>query len=120
VAAFNKIDKITKGLIMPETSSSETSSFEQFFKQFSRALPGLPQDLEKNLRAATNAAFARLDLVTREEFDVQAAVLARTRAKVEALEARVAALEQAAGITTPPPLMLAETNPAATTPPTSV
>jgi hypothetical protein len=41
---------------------------------------------------------SRLDLVTREEFDVQAAVLARTRARLEALEAKVAELEAETGI----------------------
>ncbi len=50
-------------------------------------------EIEKNLRAALAGAFARLDLVTREEFDVQREVLARTRAKLEALEARAAELE---------------------------
>lgn len=50
-------------------------------------------DFEKNLRAATQAVFARLDLVTREEFDVQRKVLARSRAKIEQLEQQVAALE---------------------------
>lgn len=50
-------------------------------------------EIEKNLRAALASAFARLDLVTREEFDVQREVLARTRAKLEALEARAAELE---------------------------
>lgn len=50
-------------------------------------------DLEKNARALLAGAFSRLDLVTREEFDAQARLLARTRAQVEQLEARVAALE---------------------------
>lgn len=50
-------------------------------------------DLEKNLRALLQSAFSRLDLVTREEFDVQREVLARTRAKLEALEAKLAELE---------------------------
>ena len=52
-------------------------------------------DVEKNLRAALASLFAKLDLVTREEFDVQREVLARTRAKLQALEARVAELEAA-------------------------
>jgi BMFP domain-containing protein YqiC len=52
-------------------------------------------DIEKNLRAALGSLFAKLDLVTREEFDVQREVLARTRAKLQALEARVAELEAA-------------------------
>ena len=51
------------------------------------------RDLEKNMRAMLNQGFAKLDLLTREEFDVQADVLARTRAKLEALEAPVAELE---------------------------
>ena len=50
-------------------------------------------DLEKNLRALMQSALGRLDLVTREEYDVQREVLARTRAKLEQLEARLAELE---------------------------
>jgi BMFP domain-containing protein YqiC len=51
------------------------------------------KDLEKNVKAMLNQGFSRLDLVTREEFDVQAQVLAKTRAKVDMLEARLAELE---------------------------
>jgi BMFP domain-containing protein YqiC len=51
-------------------------------------------DLEKNLRALLASFFGRLDLVTREEFDVQREVLARTREKLTQLEARVAELER--------------------------
>lgn len=50
-------------------------------------------DLEKNLKALMSQGFAKLDLLTREEFDVQTEVLARTRAKLELLEARIAELE---------------------------
>jgi BMFP domain-containing protein YqiC len=50
-------------------------------------------DLEKNLRALIASAFSRLDLVTREEFDVQREVLLRTRAKLQELEAKLAELE---------------------------
>lgn len=50
-------------------------------------------DVEKNLRATLQAALSRLDLVTREEFDVQTKVLARTRARLEELEKLVAELE---------------------------
>jgi ubiquinone biosynthesis accessory factor UbiK len=52
-------------------------------------------DLDKNLRAMLTSTFAKMDLVTREEFDIQKAVLARTREKIAALEARVASLEAA-------------------------
>lgn len=50
-------------------------------------------DLEKNARALLAGAFSRLDLVTREEFDAQARLLARTRERIDQLEARVAQLE---------------------------
>ena len=53
------------------------------------------KDLEKNAKAVMSGFFAKLDLVTREEFDIQAQVLARTRDKLKELEARVDALERA-------------------------
>lgn len=52
-------------------------------------------DLEKNMRAMLNGVFARLDLVTREEFDIQRQVLARTREKLERLEIQLTELEAA-------------------------
>lgn len=55
------------------------------------------RDGEKNLKAMLTGALAKLDLVTREEFDIQARVLLRTREKLEALEARVAELEARPG-----------------------
>jgi len=55
------------------------------------------RDAEKNLKAMLTGALAKLDLVTREEFDIQANVLLRTREKLEALEARVAELERRVG-----------------------
>ncbi|VVE64675.1 phosphoheptose isomerase [Pandoraea captiosa] len=51
------------------------------------------KDIERNVKSLLNQGFTKLDLVTREEFDVQAQVLARTREKLEALEKRVAELE---------------------------
>jgi len=66
-------------------------------RRLSGAMPAtakaVQNDLEKNLRAATQAVFAKLDLVTREEFDVQRKVLARSREKIEQLEKQVAELE---------------------------
>lgn len=55
------------------------------------------QDFEKNLHAILQSAFARLDLVTREEFEVQSAVLQRTREKVEKLEEQLVELEKQLG-----------------------
>ncbi|MES2535402.1 MAG: accessory factor UbiK family protein [Pseudomonadota bacterium] len=51
------------------------------------------KDIEKNMKAMLNQGFSKLDLVTREEFDIQTQVLAKTREKLEALEARVTELE---------------------------
>ena len=52
-------------------------------------------ELQQNFKAVLQSGLARLDLVTREEFDVQRAVLLRTREKLEALEREVQALESA-------------------------
>jgi BMFP domain-containing protein YqiC len=54
------------------------------------------KDVEKNLKASLAAWLAKLDLVTREEFDVQTQVLARTREKLQELESRLASLEKTA------------------------
>ena len=66
-------------------------------QRLSGAMPesakALQSDLEKNMRATLQSIFSKLDLVTREEFDVQNKVLARSRAKIEQLEKQVAALE---------------------------
>jgi BMFP domain-containing protein YqiC len=55
------------------------------------------KDIEKNLRALMSSTFSRLDLVTREEFDVQQEVLRRTREQLERMEAKVAELEKLLG-----------------------
>ena len=67
---------------------------ESMSAQISAALAATPlADLEKNLRAMLAASFARLDLVTREDFEVQKEVLARAQARLAALEAKIAELE---------------------------
>jgi BMFP domain-containing protein YqiC len=69
--------------------------FEQLQAKVSEVLSHSPaQDVEKNLKAMLSAFFARLDLVTREEFDTQRRVLLRTREKLERLEAQLAQIEQ--------------------------
>ena len=70
----------------------------QFFEDLSlkirQLINGSPAgDLEKNLRALLQGAFTKLELVSREEFEVQAEVLRVTRERLEALQARVAQLE---------------------------
>ena len=73
---------------------STTRIFEDLSASISEFLAASPaKDVEKNLKALLSAAFAKLDLATREELDIQANVLARTREKLSALEARVAELE---------------------------
>ena len=57
-------------------------------------LQSLQEDLRKNLRSALESNLSRLDLVTRQEFDIQSAVLARTREKLEGLEKQLAEMEK--------------------------
>ena len=71
---------------------------ESFLSELSARLAAMAsgnpaKDLEKNFRGMLSSAFTRLDLVSREEYDVQVQVLARAREKLAALEARVAELE---------------------------
>jgi len=74
---------------------ADTRFFEELDRRMREVLARSPAaDLEKNLRALMQSALGRLDLVTREEFDVQREVLARTRAKLAELEAKLAELEK--------------------------
>ncbi len=70
---------------------------DQLAEQLSATIPSgfrtLQDDVAKNFRASLEAGLSKLDLVTREEFEVQSAVLARTREKLTALEKQLAALE---------------------------
>jgi BMFP domain-containing protein YqiC len=70
---------------------------EDLAKRLSESVPpqlaALKKDVEANFKSVLQAGLAKLDLVTRQEFDVQAGVLAKTREKLTALEARLAALE---------------------------
>ena len=70
---------------------------DEISKKINELLSNTPAaDVQKNLRALLQANFAKLDLVTREEFDVQRAVLLRAREKITQLEARLAELERKA------------------------
>jgi BMFP domain-containing protein YqiC len=79
----------------------DPKSLDEMARKLAQNLPpGLrefQQEMERNMRATMQGMFSRLDLVTREEFDAQTKVLARTRAHLEMLESRIAALE-AAGV----------------------
>ena len=75
----------------------DPSKLDEMAKRLADVIPpgvrALQQDVEKNFRAVLQSVFTKLDLVTREEFDVQCELLARTRQKLDELEARVAAFE---------------------------
>ena len=80
---------------------------DELAERLAGSVPGglqiLQEDLKKNLRASLEAGLARLNLVTREEFEVQSAVLERTREKLQALETQLAGLEQTLGVTSAGP-----------------
>ena len=72
-----------------------SKTIEQVLNDLRQAMPGgFALGVEKNLRAALTATLARLNLVTREELEIQNAVLIRTREKLEVLEKLVADLEK--------------------------
>ena len=78
-------------------------TLDEIAARIGKALEGSPaKDIERNVKAMLTSALSRLDLVTRQEFDVQAEVLRKTREKVERLEALVAELE---GKMPPPPVV---------------
>lgn len=71
--------------------------FNQFFGQFSEKLSQfgtVPDSVKQSVQGAMRSAFDRMDLVSREEFDIMQGVLERTRNRLEALERRVDVLEQ--------------------------
>ena len=78
-------------------TSFDPRFLEDLAKRLSEAMPpqlaALKSDVEANFRSVLQSGLAKLELVTRQEFDVQAGVLARTREKLTALEGRLAALE---------------------------
>ncbi len=73
-------------------------SLDELARKLAEAVPpglaALRADLEQNFKAVLQSGLAKLDLVTRQEFDVQAGVLKRSRERLEDLERRLAALEQ--------------------------
>lgn len=79
---------------------SDNFSLDDFAKKLADSIPenlrGLGEDLQRNLKSTLRSGLERMELVTREEFDIQVRLLERTREKLEALEARVAELEESA------------------------
>jgi BMFP domain-containing protein YqiC len=76
------------------TEMDMNNFFNDLQGKINEAIENSPaKDIERNVKAMMTQGFSKLDLVTREEFDIQAQVLAKTRAKLDALELRVAELE---------------------------
>ena len=75
------------------------NTFDDLAKKITGLLPGnvqqIQQDLEANIKALLQSSLSKMNLVTREEFDVQSALLARTREKLEQLEKQLAKIKEA-------------------------
>jgi ubiquinone biosynthesis accessory factor UbiK len=75
----------------------DPKTFDDLARRITESLPesvrAFQKDVERQVRSTLHQGFDRMDLVTRDDFDVQVAVLERTRARLRELEARVAALE---------------------------
>ena len=82
------------------TEKSDRPTLDDLARKLAESVPenikSVGDEMERNFKSLLQSAMTRMDLVTREEFDVQMAVLARTREKLEALEARLAELEHKA------------------------
>ena len=76
----------------------ETQKIDELVKRLSAMMPSavgqFQDDIEKNLKAGLQSALQKMDLVTREEYEVQTALLARTREKLESLDAKLKLLEE--------------------------
>jgi hypothetical protein len=79
------------------SDQSTRINLDELARQLAQAVPKnlrvLGEDLERNFKALLQSGLQRMDLVTREEFDLQTAVLERTREKLERIDARLAELE---------------------------
>jgi ubiquinone biosynthesis accessory factor UbiK len=88
-----------KGERAMDDKKSTRFSLDELARQLAESVPQnlkvLGQDLERNFKTLLQSGIERMELVSREEFDVQRAVLERTRSKLEAIEARLADLEKA-------------------------
>jgi BMFP domain-containing protein YqiC len=88
------VDRASRSAAREGTQMLNSANLDDLAKRISRAIEVSPaKDIEKNIKALLQASLQRLDLVPREEFELQEQVLLRTREKLEALEARVAELE---------------------------
>lgn len=84
-----------------DNNKSPRFSLDELARQLVESVPQnlkvLGQDLERNFKTLLQSGLERMELVSREEFDLQRAVLERTRGKLEQMEARLSELEKALG-----------------------
>ena len=93
--AAAKCTAVVNSVLASQSTMFDQSRIDELSARIRELVAASPaRDIEKNLRAMLAAAFARLDLVTRHEYDVQTEVLARARAQIDQLEARLAELER--------------------------
>jgi len=85
-------------IVVRYQAAMSDESIENLAKKLAESVPeglrSMREDLENNFRSVLRASLSKLDLVTRDEFEVQEAVLARTRAKLEALEEKLEEFEK--------------------------
>jgi len=91
-------------LVQKGMGMDKKTFFDDLQGKINQVLENSPaKDIEKNIRAMLTQAFSKLDLVTREEFEVQALTLVRLRERLDTLEKRIADLESGPRITPPAP-----------------
>ena len=99
IGAFRPEFVLAFCLVLRYQALMSDNSIEDLARKLVESLPeglrAVREDVETNFRSVLKSGLSRLDLVTREEFEVQEAVLARTREKLEALEQRLTELEEA-------------------------
>jgi BMFP domain-containing protein YqiC len=84
------VDSIHQASIAKEATMLDRKFFDEINAKISEVIAASPaKDIEKNMKAMMMAMFSKMDLVTRDEFDVQVQVLQKTREKVDALEAKL-------------------------------
>jgi BMFP domain-containing protein YqiC len=90
---FARLHRIAAN-VSPRRTMINSQTLDDLAARIGKLFDASPaKDIEKNVKAVLQSGLAKLDVVTRQEFDVQKEVLARTREKLDALEARVATLE---------------------------
>jgi BMFP domain-containing protein YqiC len=98
IAPLHQFSELVFRTALGYQAGMSDKSIEDLARRLAEAVPeglrSVRKDLEENFQSVLKSGLGKLDLVTREEFEVQEAVLARTREKLEALEARLKELEK--------------------------